>query len=98
MAVSKKRFVVVTTAHRGVFAGYLANGSNSDEKTVELAEAQMCVYWSADIGGVLGLAVTGPSKSCRIGPAVPKIVLQDVTSVMDATKEAEEKWQAKPWS
>lgn len=95
---SKKQFVVVTTAHRGVFGGYLSNGSERDGKIVELAEAQMCVYWSADIGGVLGLAVTGPSKSCRIGPAVPKIVLQDVTSVMDATKEAEAEWQAKPWS
>lgn len=92
---NKKRFVVVTTAHRGVFAGYTDN--DSDEKSVVLTDAQMCVYWSADVKGVLGLAATGPSKSCRVGPAVPKLLLHDVTAVMDTTDKAEKAWLAQPW-
>jgi len=95
---SKGKFCVVTTEHKGVFAGYLNGAQDTDAKTISLTEAQMCVYWTSDIGGVLGLASSGPSKSCRVGPAVPKITLQGVTAVIDATKEAETAWQRKPWN
>ena len=97
MATTKKRYVVVTTEHRGVFFGAL-NGSSDTDKTVSLTEAQMCISWTASIGGVLGLAATGPDKTCRTTPAVPKIVLQSVTAVMDATPEAAKAWQARPWA
>lgn len=92
----KKRFVVVTTAHKGVFGGY-ANGAATG-KTIELTDAQMCVYWSADVHGVLGLAASGPSKSSRVTPAVPCIRLEDVTAVMDASAEAEAAWRKRPWA
>lgn len=51
MSKSEKIAVVVTTAHRGVFFGHI-QASELDSKTVHLAEAQMCVYWSADLHGV----------------------------------------------
>lgn len=92
-----KRAVVVTTAHRGVFFGYLPDGAKKNGKIVELKSARMCVYWSADVHGVLGLASAGPSASCKIGPAVPSLVLQDVTAVVDASSEAVKKWEAQPW-
>jgi hypothetical protein len=88
--------VVVTTEHRGVFFGYL--GSSRDGATVQLRDAQMCVYWSADVRGVLGLAATGPSARCRVTPPVPSITLHKVTAVMDAADEAVKSWQAIPWS
>ena len=97
MTTAKKRSVVVTTEHRGVFFGNLV-GQNDDSKTLRLTEAQMCVYWSSDVRGVMGLAATGPSRSCRVTPAVPKMVIQDVTGVMDATDEAVKAWAARPWS
>jgi hypothetical protein len=90
-----KRFLVVTTAHKGVFGGY---GIPTTEKTIRLEQAQMCVYWSEDVKGVVGLAVTGPSKNCRVGPAASAITLQDVTSVMEVTKKAEKAWTSKPWN
>lgn len=93
----KKRFVVVTTEHRGVFGGYL-NGQDETAKTITLTDAQMCVWWSASVGGVVGLAAGGPDKSCRVSPAAPKLVLQSVTAVMEATPEAEKAWRARPWS
>ncbi len=95
-AKGKKRAVVVTTEHRGVFFGYL-NGGDPTAKVVVLDDAQMCVYWAADVNGVLGLAATGPSKSCRITPAVPSITLQAVTAVMDATDAAAKAWKDRPW-
>jgi len=90
--------VVVTTAHRGVFFGFLAPGDDRGDKTLELAEAQMCVYWSSDVQGVLGLAAAGPSPRCKVTRPVPRITLQDVTAVIDVTGEAVKLWQGRPWS
>jgi hypothetical protein len=87
--------LVVTTAHRGVFFGY---GEPTTKKTIRLRQAQMCVYWSADVKSVLGLAASGPNKNCRIGPSVPAITLQQVTSIMEVSEEAEKAWQEKPWN
>jgi hypothetical protein len=90
-----QKYLVVTTAHKGVFAGY---GKPSTNKTIQLTEARMCVYWSADVKGVVGLASDGPTAGCKIGPAAPAITLQDVTSVMEASKKAEDAWTAQPWN
>jgi hypothetical protein len=96
MTTSKPRPVVVTTAHRGVFFGNTTDPD--DTKIITLTDAQMCVSWSSSIKGVLGLAATGPDRSCRVGPAVPAITLQDVIAVMGTTDEAVKAWQAQPWS
>lgn len=88
--------LVVTTAHRGVFFGYGVPGDR-DKDTIRLERARMCVYWSQDMKGVLGLAAIGPTKSCRVGPPVPAITLRDVTSVMEATEDTAKAWENGPW-
>lgn len=93
----KKTAVLVTTKHRGVFFGY-ATEKPDEHKTLSITEARNCVFWSSDVKGFLGLAASGPSKSCRVGPAVPELELHDVTAVAKVTPEAEEKWNQKPWS
>lgn len=98
MPAKTKQPVVVTTEHRGVFFGYLGSGQDRESKVVTITDAQMCVYWSADVRGVVGLAMSGPSTQCRVTPAAPKMTLQGVTSVMDATADAEAAWQARPWN
>jgi hypothetical protein len=94
----KPQPVVVTTTHRGVFFGWLGPDTDRSATTVEITRAQMCVSWTADVRSVMGLAATGPSKSCRVGPPVPRLTLQDVTAVIDTTDEAVERWLAQPWS
>lgn len=91
---NKERPVLVTTAHRGVFFGY---AQDTDGTTIMLRRARLCVSWSADIRGFMGLAVTGPNKSCRIGPPAD-ITLRDITSVCEVTPEAVEHWEKGPWS
>lgn len=91
------RHVVVTTQHRGVFFGCLESESDGG-KTVTLTGAQMCVYWSEDVRGVLGLAAGGPTRGCRVTAPVPRLRLSDVTAVMDAAAEAVTAWQDRPWS
>lgn len=86
--------LLVTTSHRGVFFGY---GQPTAEPTIRLERARMCVYWTSECQGVLGLATGGPRSGCRIGPAVPSILLRDVTSVTEVTKEATEAWEKGMW-
>jgi hypothetical protein len=90
-----ERPVLVTTAHRGIFFGYM-NGDDG-KTTVKLKRGRNCLYWSSELKGFLGLAAFGPSQSCRIGPAAD-ITLMDVTSVSEVTAEAAARWEAQPWS
>lgn len=90
---SDGRPVVVTTKHRGVFFGY---ADDTDGDPIKLKRARLCIYWSSDVKGFMGLAAMGPSKSCKIGPAVD-IQVRDITAVMEVTPEAEEKWKSAPW-
>lgn len=90
----ESRAVVVTTAHRGVFFGYT---TDPNAEVVKLEKARLCLYWSRDVKGFMGLAATGPTKDCRIGPAVG-IDLRGVTSVLYATPEAVAAWEKAPWS
>ena len=92
-ANGKARPVVVTTAHRGVFFGY---ADKIDGETIDLKQARLCVYWSADMKGFMGLANMGPSKDCRVGPEAD-IVLRNITAVLAVTPEAEKRWVAAPW-
>lgn len=91
-----KRPVVITTKHRGVFFGYVEDDSKTPEK-ITLLNARMCIYWTASIKGVLGLASVGPDSNCRIGLAVPRFEAWEITSITDCTPEAAEKWEQGPW-
>lgn len=90
--------VVATTEHRGVFFGFAETAGADADRKIRLAEGQMCVYWSAGVQGVLGLAATGPDARCKVSRPVPALELQAVTSVMVATDEAVKAWQSRPWS
>ena len=90
----KARPVIVTTAHRGVFFGY---ATNIDGETIALKDARLCLYWSADVRGFMGLAATGPSATCRVGPPAD-IVLRNITAVLSVTPTAEAAWKGGPWN
>lgn len=94
MAQQKERAVLVTTKHRGVFFGY---AKETDGEAINLRAARLCVYWSSDLRGFMGLASHGPSHSCKIGPAAD-IELRDITSVVEVTPQAVEKWEKAPWA
>jgi hypothetical protein len=52
----------------------------------------MCLYWTADVGGVFGLAETGPTKDCKISAVVPAILLEGVTAIMSVDDKAVAAW------
>ncbi|HEY9621115.1 MAG TPA: hypothetical protein V6C78_12135 [Crinalium sp.] len=93
--------VLITTdaERRGVFAGYAyADDLHEIIRTglVELTHARNCLYWHDTVGGVFGLAATGPNSECRIGALVPRLFLNGVTSVAVMTPEAEVAWREAP--
>jgi hypothetical protein len=94
-------YVLVTTDkdRRGVFFG------ETDETDVKallgsavLKNAQCVVYWSADCHGFGGLASKGPTKNCRIGPPVPKLALDGITSATECTTDAVAAFKDEPWA
>ena len=94
----EKIAVLLTTDNtkRGVFAGFI-HPKDADKQTMVVEDLRMCVYWSQDMKGVLGLASMGPSKSCRISKAVKKATLQGVTATVELSKEALKNWEKEPW-
>ena len=87
------RPVIITTAHRGVFFGYTDDATGEQ---IALTRSRLCIYWSADVQGFMGLAAKGPTKSCRIGPPAD-ITLRNITAVLEVTPDAEQAWNAATW-
>lgn len=87
------RPVLVTTEHRGVFFGYAEDTSGD---TITLKRGRNCLYWSADVKGFLGLANSGPTADCRVGPPAD-IEVRKITCVAEVTPVAVLKWEAHPW-
>ena len=89
----EERPVIVTTSYRGVFFGY---ATETDGETIFLKRARLCVYWSADLRGFMGLATHGPGSNCKIGPAAD-ITLRSITAVIEVSPEAVRRWENAPW-
>lgn len=89
--------LVVTTAHRGVLFGYGEYILRPD-KTIELEQVRMCLYWPAENRGVVGLASEGPLQGARVGPATPSMLISDVTAIMRCTASAAKRWEKAPWT
>lgn len=87
--------VVVTTKHRGVFYGTLIEKNGTD---CVLADARVCIYWSKETRGFVGLAATGPADGSRVSPSAPRMEIVDVTAILHCSADAIDKWEQGKWS
>ena len=87
--------VLVTTAHRGVFYGRLAEGQDENDRTLVLEDCRNVIYWQGP-AGFLGLAADGPAEGSRIGAAAPRVRLHDITSLTDCTEAAAARFESWP--
>ena len=87
--------VLVTTAHRGVFFGYLNRPPTKAE--VVLDRVRNVTYWDVATRSFLGLAASGPTDQCRVSAAAGRSTLYDITGVFTCTPEAVAKFEAGPW-
>ena len=97
-ATMAERAVMVTTANRGVFFGYIPASAKTDGDIVKIFRARNCIYWSADCKGFMGLAANGPTAGCKIGPQCPGLELRNVTAVLDVSDAAAAAWEKQPWA
>ena len=84
--------VLITTTHRGVFAGLISDDQDLSAKSMPLQEARMAIYFGTT-RGVLELAHSGPTKNSKISLPANIAMLQDITAVVEVSEEAWAKWK-----
>jgi len=85
--------VLVTTAHRGVFAGLVPDDQDMTLRSMPLKQARMAIRFGTT-KGVLQLAQTGPASKSVISAVADVPMLNDITAIFDITPEAWDKWQS----
>lgn len=83
--------VLVTTQHRGVFAGLIEDDQDLTAKAMPLKSARMAIYWGTT-KGVMELCDTGPTSKSRISAPADIPMLHDITAVFHISEKAWEKW------
>jgi hypothetical protein len=83
--------VLVTTAHRGVFAGECADDTDFSADTISLVGAKMAIHWGTT-KGLMELAHTGPTSSSRISAPADIPELKAVTAIFLITPKAWKVW------
>ncbi|MEM6681841.1 MAG: hypothetical protein AAF607_06340 [Pseudomonadota bacterium] len=86
--------VLITTEHRGVFAGLIPEDQDLSAKAMPLKAAKMAIYWSGK-KGLMSLCKVGPKSECRISAPADIPMLHDITAVFTITPEAWEAWKTK---
>jgi hypothetical protein len=85
--------VLVTTKHRGVFAGLIEDDQDLTVDAMPLKSARMAIRWGTT-KGVMQLAETGPTGNSKISAVADIPILKDITAIFAITDEAWAKWQA----
>jgi hypothetical protein len=85
--------VLITTQHRGVFAGLVPVDQDMFARALALKSAKMAIYWGTT-KGVMQLAATGPTSSSKISAPADIPALQDITAIFDITPAAWAAWQS----
>ena len=83
--------VLITTQHRGVFAGLIPDDQDLTVKAMPLQNARMAIYWGTT-KGLMELCDTGPTEKSRISAPANIPMLHDITAVFEITQAAWEKW------
>ena len=85
--------VLITTQHRGVFAGEIPDDQDITAKAMPLQNARMAIYWGTT-KGLMELCQSGPNGKSRISAPANIPMLHDITAVFDITEAAWAKWLA----
>ena len=84
---------LITTQHRGVFAGEIADEQDLSAKAMPVRAARMAIRFGTT-KGLMQLAETGPTVDSRISAPADIPMLHDITAVFAITDEAWAKWQS----
>lgn len=84
--------VLITTEHRGVFAGLIPDDQDLTARSMPLKAAKMAIYWGTT-KGVMQLCATGPTANSKISAPADIPMLHSITGVFDITPEAWAAWE-----
>jgi len=90
----QERMYVCLTEFKEIFCGWTTDVSGD---RIQLRNARQACYYSEHTHGLLGLAVTGPGKGSRIGPAA-NIEVRRVVNVIECQSAAAEAWENAKWA
>lgn len=85
--------VLITTAHRGVFAGQVDDDQDLSAKAMPVTGARMAIYWGTT-KGLMELCETGPTAKSKISAPADIPMLHDITAVFAITDQAWAKWNS----
>jgi hypothetical protein len=85
--------ILITTKHRGVFAGLVPDNQDMTARSMPLKSARMAIHWGTT-KGVMQLAETGPTSKSKISATADAPMLNDITAIFAITDEAWAKWQS----
>lgn len=94
MANENERLVVVLTEFKEIFCGWTTDVTGD---RIRLRNARQACYYSEETHGLLGLAVSGPGKGSRIGPAA-NIEVRQVVNVIECQATAAKAWENATWA
>ena len=80
-----------------VFIGLCADKT---ARPLELYQVHMIAYWSDDTKGLGGVASKGPTKSCKVGPEISVVDVEDrsILYTFAVSEEAYQEVQKEYWS
>lgn len=84
--------VLITTAHRGVFAGLISDTQDLTVQSMPLKSAKMAIYWGTT-KGVMQLCETGPTANSKISAKADIPMLHAITGVFDISPAAWAVWE-----
>ncbi len=87
--------VLITTEHRGVFAGLVPDDQDMNARTMAIKDARMAIYWSTT-KGIAELAETGPTSGSKIGAPADIEAVHDITAIWTIEEDAWKAWQNAP--
>ncbi len=92
-----KRHYVVCCEPKVVISGW-ATPDEMKKKRPTLTDVRMCVYWTREVGGPMGLAAIGPDSNCRITKAAPTWKIKStIEGFGECTEAASKAWRLEPW-
>lgn len=83
--------VLITTQHRGVFAGLVPADQDLSAKSMALKRARMAIYWGTT-RGLHELCDTGPTSKSKISAPADIAALHDITAIYIISDKAWHKW------
>lgn len=76
---------MLTTEHRGVFLAKIDDNADITPKTLtNMKDGRMVIQWRNG-EGLQGMAASGPTAQCKLGPIGDIEVLHDITAVFHVT-------------